>query len=185
MLNETKGDGYLTRTVRLEYGPEGKATMQVTVTMPGGDGPFPVLIGGQASSLIRRGYIACAFPASVDQLGNLAELYSSNDFASMGQVAWSVQVVVDYLCTLPQVDQRHIAITGYSREGKMATIAAAIDERITAVVAGSTGVGGVLTWRQGSERNQAESIESTTRMFPIWFTPRLRFFAGREDRLAG
>ncbi|MFZ9747453.1 MAG: alpha/beta hydrolase family protein, partial [Opitutaceae bacterium] len=28
-----------------------------------------------------------------------------------------------------------------------------------------------------------EGIESTTRMFPGWFAPQLRFFAGREDRL--
>ncbi len=36
---------------------------------------------------------------------------------------------------------------GYSRDGKMAAIAAALDERISAVIAGSTGVGGVLPWR--------------------------------------
>jgi dienelactone hydrolase len=182
-IDETQGNGYVTRNVRLEYGPQRQATMQVSVTIPTGKGPFPVLIGGAGNTLIRREYIACAFPSSVDQLGNLAQLYPGYDFASMGQVAWSVQVVVDYLYTLPQVDKRHIAITGYSRGGKMATIAAALDERISAVIAGSTGVGGVLAWRQGSERNQAESIESTTRMFPIWFVPRLRFFSGREDRL--
>jgi len=182
-VDETKGNGHVTRNVRLEYGPQRQATMEVSVTIPKGDGPFPVLIGGPASTLIRRGYIACAFPSSVDQLGNLAQLYPGYDFASMGQVAWSVQVVVDYLCTLPQVDKQRIAITGYSRGGKMATIAAAMDERIAAVIAGSTGVGGILSWRQGSERNHAESIESTTRMFPIWFVPRLRFFSGREDRL--
>ena len=32
-------------------------------------------------------------------------------------------------------------------------------------------------------RGMGEGIESTTRMFPRWFHPRLRFFAGREDRL--
>ncbi len=29
----------------------------------------------------------------------------------------------------------------------------------------------------------AEGIQSTTMMFPTWFNPRLRYFAGREDRL--
>ena len=72
---------------------------------------------------------------------------------------------------------------GYSRDGKMATIASAIDERIAAVIAGSTGVGGVLPWRLSGERNAGEGIETTTRQFPTWFVQRLRFFSGREDRL--
>jgi hypothetical protein len=58
-----------------------------------------------------------------------------------------------------------------------------LDTRITAVIAGSTGVGGVLPWRASSERGAGESIESTTRGFPTWFAPQLRFFVGREDRL--
>jgi pimeloyl-ACP methyl ester carboxylesterase len=72
---------------------------------------------------------------------------------------------------------------GYSRDGKMATMAAALDERIAALIAGSTGVGGILPWRLSGERNAGEGIETTTRQFPTWFVPRLRFFAGREDRL--
>jgi hypothetical protein len=65
----------------------------------------------------------------------------------------------------------------------MAAIATVLDERISAVIAGSTGVGGILPWRLAGERNFAEGIESTTRSFPTWFVPRLRFFSGREDRL--
>jgi dienelactone hydrolase len=183
-LDETRGSGYVTRNVRLEFGPERKATAQVTVTIPDGAGPFPVLIGaGWTGALLRRGYISCSFNDSVDQRSNLPELYPDFDFATMGQRAWTAQLVVDYLFTLPQVDKTRIAITGYSRGGKMATIAAALDERIGAVIAGSTGVGGVLPWRLSGERGMGEGIESTTRMFPLWFTPRLRFFSGREDRL--
>jgi dienelactone hydrolase len=183
-LGETRGTGYVTRNVRLEFGPGQKATAQVTVTIPDGDGPFPVLIGnGWASALIRRGYIACSFNDSVDQRSNLPELYPDFDFATMGQRAWTAQLVVDYLFTLPQVDKSRIAITGYSRGGKMATIAAALDDRIAAVIAGSTGVGGVLPWRLSGERGMGEGIETTTRMFPLWFAPQLRFFSGHEDRL--
>ena len=183
-LEETKGAGYITRNVRLEFGPDSKATAQVTVTIPDGPGPFPVLIGnGWAPALIRRGYISCGYNDSVDVKTNLPDLYPNFEFATMGQRAWPAQLVVDYLLTLPQVDPKRIAITGYSRGGKMVTIAAALDERIAAVIAGSTGVGGILAWRQSGERGNGEGIESTTRMFPLWFTPRLRFFAGHEDRL--
>ena len=184
-VEETKGNGYVTRVVRLEYGPEGKITTQVTLTLPEGSGPFPVLIGGggSAASLIRRGYAACDYPSSVDQATNLPELYPNHDFATMGQRAWTAQLVVDYLYTLPEIDKARIANTGYSRGGKMAATAAAFDERIAAVIAGSTGVGGVLAWRLSGERGMGEGIESTTRMFPLWFAPQLRFFSGREDRL--
>ena len=184
-VEETKGNGYLTRVVRLEYGPEGKITTQVTLTLPEGKGPFPVLIGGggSAASLIRRGYAACEYPSSVDQATNLPELYPNYDFATMGQRAWTVQLVIDYLYTLPEIDKARIANTGYSRGGKMAATAAAFDERIAAVIAGSTGVGGVLAWRLSGERGMGEGIETTTRMFPLWFAPQIRFFSGREDRL--
>ncbi len=175
--------GTVTRVVRLEYGPGGQASTQVTLTLPAGAGPFPVLIGGNGAALLQRGYIACNYPNSVDAPTNLVQLYPDYDFATMAQQAFIAREVVDYLYTLPQVDKAHIAIAGYSRGGKMALTAAALDERIAAVVAGSTGVGGILTWRQGGERNNAESIETTTRMFPLWMAPQLRFFAGREDRL--
>jgi cephalosporin-C deacetylase-like acetyl esterase len=184
VLAETAGAGYRTRVVRLEYGPGAAASTEVTLTIPAGDGPFPVLIGGSAPALLRRGYIACSYTGTVDAPGNVGRLYApAYDFGSMGQTAFTVSRVVDYLVTLPEVDKARIAVTGYSRGGKMATIAAAWDERIAAVIAGSTGVGGVVPWRQSGEYGMGEGIETTTRGFPIWFHPRLRFFAGHEDRL--
>ena len=183
--SETPGNGYVTRVVAIDYGPQADKTTTVTVTLtiPQGPGPFPVMIGGAASSLIRRGYIACSYSGTVDAPGTIATLYPEHDFASMGQVAFTLQTVVDHLLTVPQVDKARIAITGYSRAGKMALIAAALDERIAAVVAGSTGVGGVTPWRLSGEYGMGEGVESTTRSFPIWFHPRLRFFSGKEDRL--
>ena len=106
-------------------------------------------------------------------------------------------VVLDYLETLPQVDMKHVGMFGYSRDGKMATIASAMDERIAAVIAGSTGVGGVLPWRLSGERNSGEGIETTTRQFPDVVCAATAFFlrtrrsaadrwqsAGGDDRAA-
>ncbi len=175
-------DGALTRYVDLKYGPDSAITTRVTLILPPGNGPFPVLVGG-GPEVTRRGYIACEFPSSVDAPPDVARFYPDYDFGSMGQIAFVCRMVVDYLYTLPEVDKPHIAITGFSRGGKMALTCAAFEDRITAVLANSTGVGGVLPWRYGSEANVAESIESTTRMFPIWYPKKFRFFAGREDRL--
>jgi hypothetical protein len=58
-----------------------------------------------------------------------------------------------------------------------------MDTRISAAIAGSTDVGGFLPWRASGERGFGEGIETTTRAFPTWFAPQLRFFSGREDRL--
>jgi dienelactone hydrolase len=174
--------GTITRIVDLHYGPQSQITTRVTLNIPPGNGPFPVLIAG-TPDITSRGYISCSFPGSVDMPPDVGKYYPDATWGSMAKMAWVNQMVVDYLETVPEVDKAHIAITGYSRNGKMALITTALDERIGAVVAGSTGVGGVYAWRDGSERNSSESIESTTRSFPIWFTTSLRFFSGREDRL--
>ncbi len=188
-LEETPGAGYVVRNVRLEFGPGDKGRLRVQIMIPEGKGPFPVLISpnltGWAPSLLRRGYISAGYAGNdgMDDAAALAQLYPDYDFALLPRRAWAAGLVLDYLETVPQADMKHVGMTGYSRDGKMATIAAAMDERIAAVIAGSTGVGGVLPWRASGERGFGEGIESTTRQFPTWFHPRLRFFSGREDRL--
>jgi len=188
-LDETQGAGYVIRNVRLEFGPDNKGAIRVQVMIPDGTGPFPVLISpnlaGWGPSLLRRGYISAGYAGNdaMDDAAALDKLYPDYDFALLPRRAWAAQLVVDYLETVPQVDKKHIGMFGYSRDGKMAAIAAALDDRISAVIAGSTGVGGILPWRLAGERNFGESIESTTRSFPTWFVPRLRYFSGREDRL--
>jgi dienelactone hydrolase len=194
VLGENNTNGQITRTLRLEFGPDQKATLRAVVTIPAGEGTFPVMISPSINApgaaafggvALARGYIAAGFAGNDGQndANAYVPLYPDFDFADLPRRAWSSQMLVDYLYTLPQVDKTHIALNGYSRDGKMALIAAALDTRIAAVIPGSTGVGGVMPWRLGSERGFGESIESTTRNFPTWFVPRLRFFSGREDRL--
>lgn len=193
VLSEDDADGQITRSLRLEFGPNQEATLRATITIPAGEGSFPVMISpninggsrGFGGAALERGYISAGFAGNDrdNDANAYVPLYPEFDFADLPRRAWSSQLLVDYLYTLPQVDRARIAINGYSRDGKMALIAAALDPRITAVIPGSTGVGGVMPWRLGSERGFGESIESTTRNFPTWFVPRLRFFAGREDRL--
>ena len=92
-------------------------------------------------------------------------------------------MVLDYLETLKEADMKHVGLTGHSRDGKQFLIEAGLDDRITAVIVSSSGVGGSLPYRLASERGMGEGIETTTRSFPTWFHPRFRFFSGREDRL--
>lgn len=189
VVDEKHENGYLVRNVRLIFGPGDQGSMRARVVIPDGAGPFPVLVNcdllGWAPELIRRGYISAGFAGNdfMDDAKNVDKLYPNYDFALLPRRAWASSLVLDYLETLPQVDARHIAIFGYSRNGKMATIAGVLDTRFAAVIAGSTGVGGVLPWRTSGEVGIGEGIEATTRRFPTWFAPQLRFFTGREDRL--
>jgi pimeloyl-ACP methyl ester carboxylesterase len=190
---QNTGSGYRSQVVVLHVGPDGRGIMHVNLVIPDGAGPFPVLMGpgliggfvNSAPAILRRGYITASYAGndSNDDSRALAALYPQFDFGTIPRRAWAASTVLDYLQTLREADMRRVAIFGYSRDGKQAAIAAALDPRIKAVLAGSTGVGGVLPFRLAGERDQAEGIESTTRMFPDWFNPRLRFFAGREDRL--
>ena len=188
-VQETKEQGYRTREIILHLGPKGEVEYRFSIILPEGQGPFPVLMTpgfSSTSTLIRRGYAGVSYPGNDFNDGTAAvleALYPDSDLAAIPARAWSAGIVLDYLETVPDIDMDGIGIYGYSRDGKQATIAGAIDERIDVVLAGSTGVGGTLPYRLAGERNQAESIESTTRMFPSWFHPRLRFFSGRVDRL--
>jgi pimeloyl-ACP methyl ester carboxylesterase len=189
VLDEKQGNGYLVRNVRLIFGPGDKGSLRARVVIPSGKGPFPVLVNtsllGWAPDLIRRGYISAGYAGNdrMDDADSIAQLYPNYDFALLVRRAWAASLVLDYLDTLPQVDAKHIAIFGYSRDGKMVTIAGVLDTRFAAVISGSSGVGGVLPWRDSGEVGVGEGIEATTRRFPTWFAPQLRFFTGREDRL--
>ena len=75
---------------------------------------------------------------SPDDADAFIELYPEYDFSGIARWAWAGMRAVDYLYTLPEVDKAHIGIAGHSRNGKMALIAAALDDRITAVIASSS-----------------------------------------------
>jgi pimeloyl-ACP methyl ester carboxylesterase len=187
--------GVTVRDVRLEFGPGHRATLRLQLMMPPGRGPFPVFLTNHprtrpwVATAIRRGYIGCIYFAADPIYGNsddsdaFIENYPEYDFSCLARWAWAGMRAVDYLCTLPEVDKAKIAISGHSRNGKQALLAAAFDERIAAVIPSSGNTGECNPWRYTSEMFVNESIEQITRNFPNWFHPRLRFFVGREHKL--
>ncbi len=196
VVTSTHREGQVTvRDVRLEFGSGYRATLRVQLMIPPGSGPFPVFLTNHprtrpwVATAVRRGYIGCIYFAADPVYGNdddsdkFIEVYPEYDFSCLGRWAWAGMRAVDYLYTLPEVDKHKIGLTGHSRNGKQALLAAAFDERIGAVIPSSGNTGECDPWRYTTDMFANESLQLLTGAQPHWFHPRLHFFAGREDKL--
>ena len=101
---------------------------------------MPMSVTSFAYLMVQQGYIAVAirwfgesYGESYDEaVSNLALKYPR--CTGLGKWVWNARRLVDYLYSLPEVDPKHIGIIGHSLGAKMALYAAAMDERITAIV---------------------------------------------------
>jgi hypothetical protein len=189
-LKTHEEEGCFIDDVVLEFGPSRKARLRLEVIIPKGRGPFPVFITQMAHRswglvAVSRGYIACMYAGSDGQDDTEAwpEVWPENDWSKLTRRAWAVGRCIDYLSGMPAADRGRIALAGHSRNAKTSLIAAAIDLRISAVISSSSGAGGACSYRLFSEAEFGEGIELMTRNFPDWLHPKLRFFAGRENKL--
>ena len=67
--------------------------------------------------------------------------------------AWGTSRMVDYVVTDPDLDSHRIALTGFSRRGKSALWAGALDDRIELVIPHQSGAGGAAPNRPGWGNN--------------------------------
>ena len=170
------------------------AQLGVKVFVPDGCGPFPALVepgdgrwlegvGYLSRRALGRGYVLCSFDPA-DAFAT-KDVYTAYDCNQLVWWAYAASRCIDYLSSLDLVDRNRIGVVGHSRGGKMAVIAAALDERISATIASHTGSGAgtVPPWRYMGEKYGGETLESSTRSYPYWNHPRMRFFIGRENKL--
>jgi hypothetical protein len=95
--------------------------------------------------------------------------------------AWGLHRMVDYLVTVPELDKSRIAVTGHSRLGKTALLAAAFDERIALAIPHQAGCGG--TGPSRSKNPKAESVQRINTSFPHWFDDNFKQFNEANDRI--
>jgi hypothetical protein len=108
--------------------------------------------------------------------------YPGYDWGLLRAWAWGVSRIVDYLATDPLIDAGKLIVTGASRTGKSAMVAAAFDERIAMAAPVVTGGGGVGAHRFAGPR-RSETLDVMVTKYPNWFSPHLHAFRGHNEKL--
>ena len=191
----------------------GRRECPVSFTMychfPAGTGPFPVVIDGDmcfppmqnrdvAETLTSKGIMLVAFNRCeiVPDINNaptartLYETYPELTFGAVAAWAWGFSRTLDALIKLGLADLSSVTFTGWSRGGKTALLAGALDSRATIVSPEGSGAGGSSCYRihmkaieeDGVERRD-EHLADLIRAFPYWFSPALREYVDREVAL--
>jgi hypothetical protein len=113
--------------------------------------------------------------------------YPNYDWGILAGWVWGVSRIVDYLETDATIDKSRLIVTGASRTGKSAMIAAAFDERLAMGAPVVTGGGGIGAYRfSGTDRvgpDGKEGLSLMEKKYPNWFSPHLHEFWGQADKL--
>jgi hypothetical protein len=163
------------------------------------DNTDPEAVAGRNRELFRRGYAYVMFnnnDCAEDTTLRNADgswafrttrfylAYPGYDWGVLAGWAWGVSRIVDYLETDPLVDKNKLIVSGVSRTGKSAMIAAAFDERLAMAAPCVTGGGGLGAYRfSGAGRGGKEGLADMMKKYPNWFSPHLHEFWGHVDQL--
>ena len=197
--NQGRGENVLTLV-----GPAPRATTAPSETAPavgrGGRGSAPPptaeAVATQRADILRRGYALVLFnPNDCAEDTTLRNLdgswafrntrfypaYPGYDWGILAGWAWGASRVADYLEQDKAIDRSKLIITGASRNGKSAMIAAAFDDRLMGAPV-VTGGGGVGAYRFAGPR-RSETLDIMELKYPNWFSPNLHQFRGHREKL--
>jgi hypothetical protein len=200
--NQGKGEDVLLLVGRAPTpaAPPASGTEMATPPPKGGGFGGPVTadaIATRNAEVFRRGYALVMFnPNDCAEDTTLRELdgswsfrhtrffpaYPGYDWGVLAGWAWGASRVADYLETDAAIDHTKLmVITGASRNGKSAMIAAAFDERLMGAPV-VTGGGGVGAYRIAGPRH-SETLDIMEKKYPNWFSPHLHEFWGHREKL--
>jgi hypothetical protein len=103
------------------------------------------------------------------------------DCGAIAMWAWGIHRIIDYLVTVPELDKSKIAVTGHSRLGKTALLAAAYDDRVALAIPHQAGCGG--TGPSRSKNPKAESVKRINTSFPHWFDDHFKKFNDEVEKI--
>jgi len=137
---------------------------------------------GWANTAINRGYLAVVYPAadSRDAAPDFQRAYkNTSSMALIHARAFVASRVLDYLlgptfgdgfpAPVPTLNATAVCISGHSRNGKQSIIAAAFDERFTAVVGSSPGAPISTPWQFSSHNFYGEPPSASAGVPPFWW----------------
>ena len=200
---QTKPDGSTRRRVRLTFDTKNKASFEMRVWVPKGDGPFPILLTQPryyqipwAEMALKRGYIVAlypglcythrekAYPGYQSVYRTFQREYPKATWSSIATKSWLAGRALDYLLNPKygyRVARGRVGIIGFSRYGKQSMIAAAFDERITSVVARSPGTPASSPHRFAGRQYFMEAgyVDAPKE----WWVPKLGTYYGRENEM--
>ncbi len=99
---------------------------------------------------------------------------------SLGAWAWALSRGLDLAERIPEIDAARNVVTGSSRLGKTALLAAARDERFAVCVPNQTGGGGVPL----AKRYFGENVATEVSMFPHWYCRAYAKYACNERSMS-
>lgn len=181
--NITAGFANDTLTVKITVN-DSTLILTAAVSLPGGTGPFPAVIGigrstgslppdlftDQNIATITFDFRQIMAHTQTRGMEPINKLYP--DLAYMGAYSawsWGVSRLIDGLEIVSadlKIDLSHLAITGCSFAGKMALFAGAFDERIALTIAQEPGGGGAAAWRVSETLGNVETLGKTS---DAWF----------------
>jgi hypothetical protein len=176
-------------------------TMNSTISLPAGSGPFPAVIGMNslngsvpADIFTSRNIARITFshnqvtsyptPQATDAWFRLYPEFNRDNIGQYSAWAWGISRIIDGLelvqSSLP-IDLSHLAVTGCSYAGKMALFAGALDERIALTIAQESGGGGAPAWRVSETLGNVEKLGATSHE---WFKEAMfQFSASNVSKL--
>ena len=170
------------------------------------NGKCPVLLTGDQcyanlesdtiAMALDRGFIVALFnrldlAADIPDVrsGGLYDVYPEHTgFTAISAWAWGHIACLDFFAQLPYVDMGHIGVTGHSRGGKTAMLAAVADDRIQYCCPNNSGCHGAVSHRcyvtgQGDKEKVSERLGDMLTMFPHWMGEKLTPYRDREQDL--
>ncbi len=106
-----------------------------------------------------------AFSNGVFTLWGERDENDTDNITALGAWAWALSRGLDMAEQIPELDAKKAVVTGCSRLGKVALLAAARDERFAVCVPNQCGGGGVTL----AKRDYGENIATEMKMFPHWY----------------